>query len=275
MKHTMTEGPLGFPMTDRQAITLGSLLKTLPRDKEHEYRKKVFLKAPTSVSTANQPENWDVSWISTEAPDRYNEVVIAKGMNDSQFALNPIVTLNHDYSMPPIGRSLWRKLAKEGNQRGIQAKTVYPPRPDGWTDPWAPDNVFALVQAGLLNAKSIGWLPTKVHYPDPKEASANGWNTDTMVIDEWLLVEYAVGTIPVNPETVVNIVSKTMPSPQELAALGWDAKLFERGQVAVPETKIVSFTPWAEVEKWIERKLATIEFARMASNAVERTFGKV
>jgi hypothetical protein len=27
----MTEGPLGFPMTDRQAMTLGSLLKTLPQ----------------------------------------------------------------------------------------------------------------------------------------------------------------------------------------------------------------------------------------------------
>jgi phage head maturation protease len=228
-----------------------------------------------SVSTANQPENWDVSWISTEAPDRYNEVVIAKGMNDSQFALNPIVTLNHDYTMPPIGRSLWRKLAKEGNQRGIQAKTVYPPRPDGWTDPWAPDNVFALVQAGLLNAKSIGWLPTKVHCPDPREASANGWNTDTMVIDEWLLVEYAVGTIPVNPETVVNIVSKTMPSAQELAALGWDAKLFERGQVGVPETKIVPFTPWAEAEKCIERKLTSIDFANMTRNAIERALGKV
>jgi len=31
-------------------------------------------------------------------------------MDDSQFALNPIVTLNHDYSMPPVGRSLWRKF---------------------------------------------------------------------------------------------------------------------------------------------------------------------
>jgi hypothetical protein len=127
----------------------------------------------------------------------------------------------------------------------------------------------------LLNAKSIGWLPTKVHYPDPKEASANGWNTDTMVIDEWLLVEYAVGTIPVNPETVVNIVSKTMPSAQELAALGWDAKLFERGQVGVPERKIVPFTSWNEVEKCIKRKLAGTDFAAIAKNAIDKGLGPV
>ena len=127
----------------------------------------------------------------------------------------------------------------------------------------------------MLNAKSIGWLPTKVHYPDPKEASANGWNTDTMVIDEWLLVEYAVGTIPVNPETVVNIVSKTMPTPQELAALGWDRTLFESGDVGVPDTKIMAFTPWGEVQKCIERKLAGIDFETIVSNSFDRAFGRV
>jgi hypothetical protein len=38
-------------------------------------------------------------------------------MNDSQFALNPIVTLNHNYGAPPIGRSLWRKFVKNGDTR--------------------------------------------------------------------------------------------------------------------------------------------------------------
>jgi hypothetical protein len=27
-----------------------------------------------------------------------------------------------------------------------------------------PDKVFAPIQASLLNAKSIGWLPTKAHF---------------------------------------------------------------------------------------------------------------
>ena len=96
-----------------------------------------------------------MSWISTETPDRYDHVVFAKGMNDSQFTLNPIVTLNHDYTRPPIGRSLWRKFVKDGDTRGIKAKTVYPPMPAG--ECWEPDKVFAQIQAGLLNAKSIGW----------------------------------------------------------------------------------------------------------------------
>jgi hypothetical protein len=73
-----------------------------------------------------------VSWISTETPDRYDHLVFAKGMNNSQFALNPIVTLNHEYTRPPIGRSLWRKRVKNGDTRGIKAKTVYPPMPASW-----------------------------------------------------------------------------------------------------------------------------------------------
>jgi hypothetical protein len=57
-------------------------------------------------------ERADVSWISTEEIDRDQEIVVARGMNDSQFRMNPIVTLQHCYHMPPIGKSLWRKKVK-------------------------------------------------------------------------------------------------------------------------------------------------------------------
>src|SRR5437870_3680008 len=106
-----TEGPLGFPLLDKQAQVLDALLKTLPKTKEYAYRKAVVPKAPTELLPG---ERADVSWISTENPDRCGEVVLAKGLNDSQFQQNPIVTLNHAYGCPPVGRSLWRKFAKDG-----------------------------------------------------------------------------------------------------------------------------------------------------------------
>jgi hypothetical protein len=47
--------------------------------------------------------------------------------------------------MPPIGKSLWRKEVKDGQLRGIKAKTQYPARPDDWPDDyWGPDEVFSL-----------------------------------------------------------------------------------------------------------------------------------
>jgi hypothetical protein len=43
-------GPLGFALSDKQARNLDILLKALPKSKEFEYRKTVFLKAPTEVN---------------------------------------------------------------------------------------------------------------------------------------------------------------------------------------------------------------------------------
>lgn len=45
-----TEGPLGFPMLDRQARQLDTLLKSLPKSKDHAYRKAVVAKAPTELN---------------------------------------------------------------------------------------------------------------------------------------------------------------------------------------------------------------------------------
>jgi hypothetical protein len=146
-------------------------------------------------------------------------------MNDSQFALNPLVTLQHAYHCPPVGRSLWRKRVKDGDRAGIKAKTVYPAAPKDWdastSGPWPADKAFQLVQAALLNGKSIGFLPLKVHYTPPAEAEQLGVPVDTRVIDEWLLLEYACVYLPANPEAIVEAVSKglldNLPDPLEEA----------------------------------------------------------
>jgi hypothetical protein len=223
-----TEGPFGFPMRDRDARALDALLKSLPHTPEYEYRHCVTAKGLTEI---NPGERSDVSWISTESPDRARDVVMAKGMNDSQFAANPIVTLGHAYWLPPVGRSLWRKRVKDGvppaGSIGIKAKTQYPPQPDAWParDAWPPDQVFALVQAGLLQGKSIGFLPLKVHVPDDKEVQKNHWGDRVgLVVDEWLLLEYACVFLPANQEALVESVSKgalDLP-PDLLRALGID-----------------------------------------------------
>ena len=42
------EGPLGFPMPDKQARALDTLLKTLPKSREFEYRKALVARAPAN-----------------------------------------------------------------------------------------------------------------------------------------------------------------------------------------------------------------------------------
>jgi len=150
-----TEGPLGFPMLDKAAQALDAILQGLPKSGEFAYRKVVSEKAPSELLTG---ERADVSWITCEDPDRANEVVLTRGIDESQFQLNPIVTLQHAYHLPPVGKSLWRRVVKDGARRGVKAKTHYPPRPASWSEAsWPADVAFSLVQADLLRGKSIGF----------------------------------------------------------------------------------------------------------------------
>jgi hypothetical protein len=272
------QGPLGFPLTDRQAFALEAILKALPRDAAYAYRKAVSARAPTELSPG---ERSDVSWISTEDPDRAGDVVLARGMNDSQFKLNPIVTLQHAYSLPPVGKSLWRKVVKDGEVRGIKAKTVYPARPADWTPgkDWPADVAFTLVQADLLRGKSIGFLPTRVHVPDDRELQKNGWDKVGLVIDEWILLEYACVFLPAQQNAVVESVGKSLPPvPEEFRkALGLPPGASPPPPVALPE--VVPFVSLSTLERALRSNLANIDpvalAERTAQDRLDRLRGRV
>jgi hypothetical protein len=260
------EGPLGFPMQDRQAQALDAILKALPKEPAYAYRKAIVAKGPSETLMG---ERSDVSWITTEDPDRQGEVVLARGMNDSQFRLNPIVTMQHAYHMPPVGKSLWRKMTRDGETRGVKAKTQYPAKPDDWQGAWPADVAFSLVQADLLRGKSIGFLPTKLHAPEQKEIDKNGWNKVDLVIDEWLLLEYACTFLPAQQNAVVEAVSKgTVPLPEEfIKAMGLDPTIFD----AAPPTpeQLIPFTPFAEIEKVITQRLKALGDPHFLTNRLQ------
>jgi hypothetical protein len=265
-----TEGPLGFPMLDRAASALDALLKTLPKTPDYEYRHAIVTKAPTEL---NPGERSDVSWITTESVDRTGEVVRARGMDDLQFQANPLVTLGHAYDLPPVGRSLWRRRVRDGRLAGVKAKTRYPDRPEAWPagDPWVPDKVFALVQAGLLQGKSIGFLPTKVHFPEDREIQENAWEGNVrLVIDEWLLLEYACVFLPANQDALVEAVSKgAVELPGDLrAALGLDAGLF------TAPARLFPFTALTEVERAACRWVDSLDYERLAEKAAKALWYK-
>jgi hypothetical protein len=283
LTNASVEGPLGFPMTDRQAIALDAIIKSLPKSDEFRYRKAQVAKGASEVLPG---ERCDVSWISTETPDRVKDVVSSRGMNDSQFKLNPIVTMGHNYEMPPVGKSIWRKAVRDGEVAGIKAKTQYPVRPEAWPadQPWPADVALSLVQADLLRGKSIGILPTKVHIPTSAELENPGWNGKAeLVIDEWLLLEYACTFLPVQQQAVVDAVSKgeiTLPVDM-VRAMGLDPEFFRlpdrSGQASIPV--LSSFTPLEEIEKHFTNKINSINVmeiaAKAAQEALDRHRGRV
>jgi hypothetical protein len=260
-----TEGPLGFPMNDKAAQALDAILRTLPKSDEFTYRKVV---SSRGLSELLPGERSDVSWITCDDPDRANEVVIAQGMDDGQFKLNPIVTLQHAYHLPPVGRSLWRKVLRDGPRSGVKAKTLYPPRPESWPgETWPADVAFSLVQADLLRGKSIGFLPTKVHTPTTQERELPGWASVELVIDEWLLLEYACCYLPCQQNAVVEAVSKSAAIPEAICrALGIDRSRSPVLQVELPP---IAFTPLEEIEKALHRALGRIDLTALASSILQ------
>jgi hypothetical protein len=271
------EGPLGIPMKDAQAKLLDSLLRNLPAE-DRQLQRVVTPKAPTEVMDG---ERADVSWITTEEIDRDGEIVIARGMNDSHFKLNPIVTMNHAYGEPPVGRSLWRKRARDGALAGIKAKTQYPKQPEGWTEgDWMPDTVLALIQAGLLQGKSIGFLRLKSHAPTPNEIAANPVLAKvTRIIDEWLLIEYACTFLPVNQNALVEAVSKSGVTPAALERLGLAVPEIKTAQLTLAPVPALAFTPESEIHHAIQRRIAAFDFEGLARRAVadgiERARGRI
>jgi hypothetical protein len=204
-------------------------------------------------------------------------------MNDSQFKLNPIVTMQHAYYLPPVGRSLWRKVLKDGALLGVKAKTHYPNRPVEWPQEkeWPADIALSLVQADLLRGKSIGFLPTKVHTPKAKESAERGWAENVeLVIDEWILLEYACTFLPAQQNAIVEAVSKSaITVPEEiLKALGLQGSLFESAAEPEPAVNqeqraeqpiLTRFTPLDEIERALEQRIRAIVVAGIAARAAE------
>jgi hypothetical protein len=230
----------------------------------------VIAKSPTELLAG---ERADVSWISEESIDRQGDVVVAAGMDDSNFKLNPLVTMQHAYWLPPVGRSLWRRRVKDGALVGIKAKTQYPPCPDTWpTDSeWPPDVAFTLVQAGLLCGKSVGFLPVKARRPTDEEVTTTpAWSRVNWVIEKWLLLEYACVYLPAQQNALVESVSKGLNlSDTTRQALGLPAA------PPTPEPVIIPFTPLEEMERAFQRQLDRLNVSALVQNALTESLARL
>ncbi|MCI0642790.1 MAG: hypothetical protein L0Y72_19935 [Gemmataceae bacterium] len=224
------EGPFGLPLLDAQAKALATRLEQIPKDDAFLPRR---LATPRGLSVLLADERSDISWITVETPDHLGDLVLADGMDDSIYRLNPIVTLNHSYTTPPVGRSVWRRVMRlrdpnsspdvplphgrgsDGSAAGVKAKTVYPPRPEDWSGDWPADAAFQLVEAGLLRGKSIGFLPLHLHSPSDQERKKNPRLENVrFVITRWLLLEYACCYLPMQPLALVEEVKKALHAKQ-------------------------------------------------------------
>ena len=195
-------GPFGFPMQEDDARDLDKLLNESEDDLKYIKFSKV-----DSFEYFIEKEHADVSTICDESLDEDKEITLCKNIDWSIFRKNPLVTFNHNYNIPPIGKSLWQKMVA-GNV--WKAKTVYMQKPSDFPieKEWFPDSIYAMVKEGFLPGKSIGGTakhrsPTKEEIEvSPVLEKAKSIRYDVKIY------EYSVVTRQANNNAIVEAVAK-------------------------------------------------------------------
>jgi hypothetical protein len=98
------------------------------------------------------------------------------------------------------------------------------------------------------------------------------------VIDEWLLIEYAVTFLPINQNALVEAVSKSAVKPAALTQLGIDIPEPPACGLAAPPVPI-AFTSEREIRQAIERRIEAFDFQALAKRAIadrlDRSRGRI
>ncbi|NWG72719.1 MAG: HK97 family phage prohead protease [Parvularculaceae bacterium] len=150
--------------------------------------------------------------VSTARMDRNNRIVEPAGWSLTNFREAPRVLANHDYTIEAvIGRAIDTKV--EGN--ALVSTTQF--------DTEGLGNVaFRLVQSGLVNSWSVGWISLKSHRFGEVEdcavcASALKkveWGRHFVKQD---LLEYSLVAIPANPDAVMGLQTAGLVRGDEVA----------------------------------------------------------
>jgi HK97 family phage prohead protease len=134
--------------------------------------------------------------ISTPAPDRAGDVLLPRGLrNTEEFLRNPVVLWAHQrYTVPPVGRCVGleveddRVVATTKFARGV---------------PFA-EEVFRLYEQGVLRAWSVGFVPAR----GKRRPGAGPNGRDGLLVEEWDLLEYSAVPVPENPQALTLAVEK-------------------------------------------------------------------
>lgn len=216
------EGPFGFRMPSELAKVAEKALEGMSSEIKMELACEIngetipglcrlAILPEESDHLEDKNERTDKALVMTESVDRDREVVMANGCSWKDFQKNPQVTWCHNYCQLPVGRAIYVTRNKSSNPKknGWVAKTRYHARPKDFVGEWFADGVWGLISEGALPGKSIGFLPIKARAVGEKDLIARpdmakcGW-----VIEKCLILEYAVGVLPVNADTLQISVGK-------------------------------------------------------------------
>lgn len=127
--------------------------------------------------------------ISTDAVDRDGDVIDPKGWDLTAYKGSPVVLWSHDYTQPPIAKTVHIETTKTGLSATAEfpVKGVYP----------FADTVYELLKGGFLSASSVGFKPIASEKAVDRE---KGFNFSKQELLEWSVVP-----VPANPEALIQM----------------------------------------------------------------------
>ena len=162
--------------------------------------------------------------ITSETPDRYNDIVKADGGIYTNYTVNPVVLFNHISSEreTPIGRNL---LIRPG-KGVVVAETEFHDITQ------LAREVEQLVAQKYLRAVSIGFIPMAAKEVSPSDIGLDqasmrpSWSPNVRVYTEWEMLEYSVVNIPANPDALIlNSYGQDLGRALHDGAIGADSAL--------------------------------------------------
>jgi hypothetical protein len=141
---------------------------------------------------------------STTTVDHEGEVIIAEGIDYSEYLSNPLVLLDHNFGQE-CGSAI--KVQKSPNM--LKATVEFPTKPDNYEGDWLPDEVWAKLTCSppLLKAVSIGFIPTEQREPSKKDIATFGDNCK-IVTSKCKLLEISIVTAGMNQDAMVYSVEE-------------------------------------------------------------------
>ncbi len=141
--------------------------------------------------------------ITTEAVDRDGDIIVASGMDLTNYRKNPVVLWAHDYRALPIGKCTGIRAVGSSIQAEVQ-----------FASHDFAQEVKTLVDEGILKGASVGFLPID-YEPLPSGTGYKHLRTQ--------LMEWSICAVPSNPEALALARSKGLHVEAIERALTGDA----------------------------------------------------
>ncbi len=141
--------------------------------------------------------------ISAEIVDSDGEAILIDGIDyTSRYNQNPVLLWHHNRKGEglaeqtgddPLGKCI--DIKREG---GLFIGTFeLAKRPEGHIGEWIPDTKYSLAKQGVINAVSMGFIPTEERKPTPKDKAKFGEEVKN-VVSKCILVEVSLVPVPDN-----------------------------------------------------------------------------